>query len=160
MLMPKLPKPSKVERISLDNRDLVLPFFSSNDVPECYCARMVRFAAEFMFGKKFPVANAWNMRKKRGIMLRSVDNSAFESLAAAGVIPPGIIAGFYNKDSVYNGKNRLYTHLGLYIGRQKSKSLFIDQYVNEIRVLNLEDYQKQHLELREIIDVVPKNHHL
>jgi hypothetical protein len=152
--MPEIPKPSKVEKISLDNGNFDLPFFNSKDVPECYCARMARFAAEFIFGKRFPVSNAWDLREKRGVTLQPIDNDTFEFLTRSGIVLPGMIMGLYNKNSLYNKKNRPYTHLGLYIGNKKDRLFFMDQFVDEFRVLTLEDYKRQHFELREAIDII------
>ncbi len=146
-------RPSSIENLSLDKDvQLKIPFYDETILPEDYCARYVRLSSDFIFGKKFPVADAWKMRDMKRIYGLNINNSEFPHLAKLEFVLPGMLVGLQVNDTKYNKDTREYTHLSLYLGTQKGKPLFLEQYGTEIRTMNLNDYMLGKMEIREVLD--------
>ena len=105
-----------------------IPFFSLEDVPECFCSRYARLSSKFIFNKTFPVSDAWHMGFKPSVFVRKLDNNLFEALSQRELIFPGTIIGIYIPQRVHNRDDRKYTHLSLYLGKKKNKPIFLEQF--------------------------------
>ena len=147
-------KPIRTEKVKLDgNTELPVPFFSLNDVPECFCARYARLSSEFLFGKRFPASDSWEIRLKPGVISRRTNNQNFKFFSNNGKVSPGSIIGIYNPRSSYNNKNRPYTHISLYLGKQRGKDVFLEQFVDETRMMTIRDYELEMLQIKEILSL-------
>jgi hypothetical protein len=147
-------KPIKTEKINLDREvQLEIPFFNLENLPDYFCARYARLSSQFSFGKIFPVAHAWNMRSKQGVIITPVNNRFFELPFHRKQIKPGSLVGIYTSDSRYNGELKPYTHLSLYLGEKNRHSLFLEQYIHDIRLIKLKDYERGNMEIREVLSI-------
>ena len=151
-------EPIKLEKVVLDRElSLNFPVYSNKDVPNLYCARYARLSTKFMFGNVFPLADAWKMRNQKGVQTCKVNETIFQKESKFNV-RPGSLVGIYTPDSRYLDKPLIYTHLSLYLGKKKDNPLFLEQFVDEIRLITLNEYQKYGLEIKEILSpmtVVP-----
>jgi hypothetical protein len=144
--------PITTQSVKLD-RDIQLeiPFFSSKDLQDCFCARYARLTSKLLFDKAFPIADAWNMRKQPGIIVKKANSSLFSSKYYREKVLPGTMVGIYTPDSRHNEEERPYTHISLYLGEQNSQAIFLEQFIHEIRLMDLRDYELAQLEIKEII---------
>ena len=148
------PKPYRYESVSLDDLGSVdIPFFTPNQLPDNYCARYARLAAEAIFGKRFPVADAWHMRKQKGVVTINTNDPDFMQLVGREAIRPGMMIGVYRPDSDFNRRDRDYTHVALYLGLQNGVPLLIEQCIGQVRTVSLDRYQQEGFGIREAIDV-------
>lgn len=146
------PSPNRVQVVSLDDfLNVPVPLYSADQLPYNFCARYARLCADFIFGKKFPVSDSWYMRQNKHVFTVATDNSQFPNLVQFGIIKPGMMVGVYCSDSEYGDAVRLYTHMSLYLGQQRDKPLFLEQFMDEIRIMNLRDYDLEGLQIREVL---------
>ena len=145
------PSPSKIETLDLDDEKRVIPLYDSKDLPENYCARYVRFGASFIFNNSLPTSHAWEMRSKKGVFTLVADNLSFPHLAEVRIIKPGAVVGIHYYDSENNREERQYTHVALYLGQKRCKSIFLEQFGDEIRIMSLKDYELSKMNIQEAL---------
>ena len=149
------PQPSRFQRIYLDDVLKVdVPFFGADHLPEDYCARFARLCSHLIFGKDFPVAHAWQMREKTRAVATLTENSQLVQLVRIKTVIPGMLLGVYSEDSLYNPDGlRSYTHIGVYLGQQSGKPLILEQFGDEVRIIDLQGYKLEGLFIKEILDL-------
>jgi hypothetical protein len=146
------PEPVGSEKYYLDERFVDVPVFTEDQLPPGYCARFARLAADHIFGKKYPVSDAWCMREQSGVLAIPVNSRDVPLFADKVILAPGMVVGVrYNNSTISDG-NMPYTHVGLYIGKHNGKPVFLEQFLNEIRVSKLSDLSRE-FEVREILKV-------
>jgi hypothetical protein len=145
------PIPSGAERYYLDEGFVEVPLFPEDQMPSGYCARFARLSADYVFGKAYPAADAWKMRETEGVFTLPADENEIPKLAKSGVLVPGMLVGVHYKRSSFTSRDLPYTHLGLYLGEQNGKPVFLEQFCDEIRISRLSDYKKSEFEIREIL---------
>jgi len=151
-----IPPPISIERVSLDRAlKLDVPRYSPDQLPGYNCARYARLSSHFIFGKKFPVAHAWQMREKTKIISKLNENSQLVSLIKKGAVSPGMLLGVFCKGSHYLAGGRTYTHLSVYLGAQSNKHLFLEQIGDEIRIVDLHCYDLEKKQIKEVLDLRP-----
>lgn len=149
-MMQTNPKPVKVETVHLDDNVKVwVPYYSVDQLPKGFCARYARLCAGVIFGEDFPVADAWQMREQRDVFLIKADTDRFVHLVERGIVKPGTLLGVYCPGSTHNGDDREYTHMALYLGKENGKPVVLEQISHEIRIVPIQDYQKDKLAIRD-----------
>ncbi len=133
------------------------PIYSEDKVPANMCARYVRCAAEELFGIKYPVADAWDIRDDINVEEIKVDSkNTLENLAKDGSLKEGMIVGFYNPNSKYNARAEEdgagYTHVMIYLGKDEEKLFFADKFGKKTRIkISLDEIIKSGLDAREVM---------
>lgn len=133
------------------------PVYSDAKVPANMCARYVRCAAEELYGIKYPVADAWNIRDDSNVEEIKVDSkNTLENLAKNGSLKEGMIVGFYNPKSKYNSiaekDGAGYTHVMLYLGKDGENLIFADKFGNKTRTkIALDEINQSGLDAREVM---------
>jgi len=105
-----------------------VPVYSKIMVPEDYCARYVRLAAEEMFGFMYNPANAWDFAGANNFI------SNLENFKDLRNVEPGRVIGLKFLESEFNQPGRRYTHVGLFLGSNSSDILIAHKFHNETRV--------------------------
>ena len=149
--MLAIPSPSRIETLDLDDEKRVIPFYDSKDLPENYCARYVRLVASFIFNDSLPTSHAWEMRNKKGVFTLATDNHSFPYLTQIGIIKPGAVVGIRHYDSENNRNGRQYTHVALYMGQKWCKPIFLEQFGDEIRIMDLKGYELSKMSIQEAL---------
>ncbi len=117
------------------------------------CANYATQAAEKLYRKHYTPANAWNLRDNNNILFPINSYEELETLAKDKIIQPGMIIGTYNPSSSRNKKNRLYTHVVLYIGINKQgEPEFVHQWGSKIKQWTLSELKAKKLKPIEVID--------
>ncbi|MEK6916075.1 MAG: hypothetical protein AABW89_06050 [Nanoarchaeota archaeon] len=111
--------------------------YPTDIVPANMCSRYARLAAEDIFGIQYPRADAWDIRNDLRIEEISVKNKLdLERLENEGRLRPGMLVGFFNPNSKYNGQARDagagYTHVALYLG-EDGDLIFADKFGKNTR---------------------------
>lgn len=145
------PAPIRRERFYLDERSIDVPLFDSGELPQSYCARFARLASENLFGKNYPISDAWDMRDSDGVFSLALGDDGVVYATKNGILTPGMLVGSYYKWSRANDGKRPYTHLSLYVGTHHGEPVFLEQFRNEVRLSTMRDYDLSGLEVREIL---------
>ena len=150
--MKKLAIPEKLETIVLDeDSELVIPFYGVFQLPNDHCTRYARLCADFIYGLDFPIADAWQMRNERDVFSVPANNTTFHSLVQSKTITPGMLVGIHWKDSDNCASDRKYTHMSLYLGQKDRNPLFLEQFGDKIRLMNIPKYNTVDLQIREAL---------
>lgn len=146
------PQPNDIETLRLDDAlKLQIPKYGADQLPPRFCSRYARLAADFIFDVQFPTADSWQMREKPHVFTRPADNYSFSLLARRQTVTPGMMVGIYCRGTEYDDGIRLYTHLALFLGQQQGQPLFLEQFGDQIRVMSLDDYVLDKLQIREVL---------
>jgi hypothetical protein len=137
---------------------LYIPEYVLNEsgVPSTHCSRYVRKMTKDVFGLDYPQNEAWKIRDGSEIVKSS--NKGFTKDEVGKMIEnreihPGMIFGFYNPESSYNKKGRLYTHVGGLVGIAGEIPLVSHQFGKETKVDSLDWFYGKGMKLMEILDV-------
>ena len=129
-----------------------VPVFSPDILPSSYCARYVRLAAEHLFDKNFPRANAWGLHDKCKVVSKVNGNSDLVSLAEEGILTSGMVVGLFNPNTVHKNPDYRYTHVALYLGLDGNTPLFAEQHLGVTKVSDIYDFANY--SAKEILDVL------
>lgn len=131
-------------------KSLLVPIYTSEEVPRNYCSRFVRKAGNKLFSVIIPAEDAWNLR------YAGMSELLLTNVVVQGI--PGDVITFYNPRSLFNngtdkkGKTREYTHVGLYLGTNDSgRPLIADKYGKTTRVSTIEELTAQGLESKTLL---------
>lgn len=128
------------------------------------CSKYVRLAAQEYYGEvdSFPQRDAWNMRYASKIVAKLKSKNKYEemeSLREEGVLRPGMVLGVYNPFSNHRndideqGHRAKYTHVLLYVGKDKDGELLFDhQWNNKTMRVNSDWIKENYLTPVEILD--------
>jgi hypothetical protein len=149
----------KTNRVSVtdgvESKVLDVPVYHKELVPPDYCSRYARLAAEQMFGKKYPKANAWDISKVCSRVANVGNNEELIALAEDGILKPGMIIGLYYPDTEHNNFEYPYTHVSLFLGLDsRNRPLFAEQFGDATFISEMKDLKRYRA--REILDVSPK----
>ena len=147
------PKPAETRSTYVGMQRFEVPLYSTMDVPDLYCARYARLAARQIFGKHFPVAPAWGMKRNSSASVQVENNAELCDLLESGKIAKGgLLVGVHFEGSDYNQPGRLYTHMSLLLAVRNGKPIFLEQF-EDIRVVTLDDYEMDGLQIVELLGV-------
>ena len=145
-----------------------LPTFAKFKMDTLNCSQYVRRAAQEYYGQvdSFPQRKAWDMRYASNIVAKFKEKDKYqeiESLREEGTLRPGMILGVYNPKSKYNNvldetcHKAKYTHVLLYVGKDKDGELLFDhQWDEKILRVNSNWLKKKGLRPVEILDPLGK----
>jgi len=154
----------------LEDEDLGAPEFDS--IPSLAkfklrslnCSRYVNMAAQKHYGEvdSFPQRDAWNMRYASKIVAKLKTKNKYdemEGLREEGILRPGMVLGVYNPFSIYRntldetGHKAKYTHVLLYVGKDKEgKLLFDHQWNNKTMRVDFDWMKENYLNPVEVLD--------
>lgn len=141
-------KVSNLEKTLKVSNDFAIPEYDSIPALAKFklnslnCARYVQKAAQKYYGEidSFPQRDAWNMRYASEIVVQLTSKDKYreiKDLREEGILRPGMILGLYNPKSKYrntldeSGKKAKYTHVVLYVGKDKNGNLLFDHQWNK-----------------------------
>ncbi len=152
--------PQEVNVLNSDGeiKKLQVPRYGVLRVPEGYCARYARMAAFDLFGLNYTPGHAWDLAHVN-YSVKHLHRDRLEDLARRNVLQQGMIIGMHNSESDYAegldclGNKRKYTPIALYLGTEPEtqRTLFADQFEENIEVYNSFKMYEDGLEPREII---------
>ncbi len=132
------------------------------------CAKYVQKAAQKYYGEvdSFPQRDSWNMRYASTIVAKFKEKDKYQelnTLREEGILRPGMILGVYNPRSAYNdtldekGNKAKYTHVLIYVGKDKKGNLIFDNQWDE-KTLRVDTkwLKKKGLKPVEILDPLGK----
>lgn len=119
-----------------------IPELAKFKIKSLNCSKYVQLAAQEYYGPvdSFPQRDAWNMRYPSKIVAKFKTKDKYiemEKLRQEGILKPGMILGVYNPNSNHNdeidesGHKAKYTHVLLYVGKDKDGNLLFDHQWNK-----------------------------
>jgi len=137
--MQENPEPIETRSVCLDDGLIEIPLYEASEMPEGFCSRYARLAADHIFGRIYPVVSAWRMREHTKVIdLKDAQ--------------PGMLVGVYFEASEFNRSDRPYTHMSVYLGRQFGKSCFLEQFEDCIRTSDTIQYDMDGMAVVEVLD--------
>jgi len=141
--------------VKLDNGNTIsIPAYSTFKLGPFNCSKLTRLIAEKLFNLNYSPSAAWDRRYhcEQVIPLSGELNRYSDQLEPGSIVGIKIPNSEYNKGKDEQGKERAYSHVAIYIGKDKdSNPLFADQYKTRVRVQNLSKLEKENLKLVEIL---------
>lgn len=126
------------------------------------CSLYVLLAGKDLFDKEYTWSDSWD-RRYNDKLLKAIDKEKpfeeIKNLIEDKTLKPGMVLGVYNPGSGENykkdsrGKLRKYTHVLLYVGKDKTGDyVFFHNYGRVQEKITLDDAKKRGFVPREIID--------
>jgi hypothetical protein len=155
------------EDLGASNFDSI-PALSKFKLESLNCSKYVQLAAQEHYGSvdSFPQRDAWNMRYASKIVAKLKTKNKYnemEVLREEGILKPGMVLGVYNPFSIYrntldeSGHKAKYTHVMLYVGKDKDGNLLFDHQWNKKTMRVSFDWMKEnYLNPIEILDPLGK----